>query len=95
MSLTGQAITYLKQRYPEIDFLRNVVLQDDGQGPYIKYWGLGSPKPTEQELNTAAESMVPKIQPPSIEEQLQLLYNDQKNNTKTFSERIDKIGKPA
>lgn len=94
MSLTGEAIKYLKNQFPNASFLKDIILQDDGDGPYIKHWGIGSPKPTEQELNIAAASMVPKVQPPSIAEQLQLLYNDQKNGTKTFSERIDKIGSP-
>ncbi len=94
MSLTGKAIQYLKQQYPQASFIRDIILQDDGdgRGPYIKYWGVGSPKPTEEELNAAAESMSPKIQPPSVEEQLKLLYEDQKNNTKTFSARIDAVG---
>jgi len=96
MSLTGKAINHLQQQYPNASFLKDIILQDDsdGRGPYIKYWGLGTPKPTEDELNQAAESMQPKLQPPSIEEQLKLLYEDQKNNTKTFSKRIDDIGKP-
>lgn len=93
MSLTGRAINYLQQQFPNANFINDIILQDDGDGPYIRYWGIGSPKPTEEELNAAAESMVPKIQPPTIQEQLQLLYNDQKNNTKTFSKRIDDIGK--
>ncbi len=73
MSLTGQAINYLQNQFPKASFLTDIILQDDGQGPYVKYWGVGSPQPTE-------------------EEQLHLLYEDQKNNTKTFSERIDVVG---
>ncbi len=94
MSLTGKAVSYLQQQFPTISFLNDIILQDDGEGPYIKYWGIGSPKPTEQELNEAAESMTIREAYPSIEEQLKLLYNDQKNDTKTFSSAIDKaLGK--
>jgi len=89
MSLTGAAINYLQQQYPDTAFLRDIILQDDGEGPYIKYWGVGGQKPTEEELNIAAESMRPKPVYPTIEEQLLMLYNDQKNGTKTFSEAID------
>jgi hypothetical protein len=94
MSLTGEAIKYLQQTYPNADFLKDIILQDDGEGPYIKYWGIGSPKPTEEEINLASNSMVPKWDKPSIEERFQLLYNDQKNGTTTYSKRIDDIGKP-
>ena len=92
MSLTGKAIAYLKEQFPNVSFLKDIILQDDGNGPYIKYWGIGSSQPTEEEINQAAESMVEKVLPPTAEELFQLLYNDQKNNTKTFSERIDAIG---
>lgn len=93
MSLTGKAINYLKEQFPSASFLKDIILQDDGQGPYIKYWGLGSPKPTEEELNAAAASMVFKPSRPSAEEQLLLIYNDMKNNTKTFIETMDKYVK--
>lgn len=96
MSLTGKAIKYLQQQFPNVSFLDDIILQDngDGSGPHIKYWGIGEPQPTEEELNIAAESMTPKVLPPSVEEQLHLLYNDQKNGTTTFSARIDAIGTP-
>lgn len=91
MSLTGKAINYLQQQFPNADFIKDIVLQDDndGRGPYIKYWGVGTPQPTEEELNAAAESMQPKLPKLTIEEQLELLYQDQKNNTKKFSAAID------
>lgn len=92
MSLTGKAVLYLQKQYPNASFLTDIILMDRGEGPFIFYWGIGSPKPTEEEINAAAESMTPKWEKPSIEEQLQLLYEDQKNGTKTFSARIDAIG---
>jgi len=93
MSLTGQAINYLQQQYPNASFLKDIILQDDGQGPYIKYWGIGQ-KPTEAEINLAALTMIPKLAYPTIEEQLLCLYNDQKNNTKTLVARIEASNKP-
>ena len=33
-----------------VDFLQDVLLQDDGQGPYIKAWNLAIAKPTDQQL---------------------------------------------
>ena len=35
----------------EIDFLNDVLLQDDGQGAYIKEWNLDTPKPTQTQLD--------------------------------------------
>jgi len=34
---------------PNVDF----VLQDDGEGVYIKEWNIASPQPTEAEIETA------------------------------------------
>jgi hypothetical protein len=34
----------------EIDFLTDVLLQDDGNGPYIKEWNLDIAKPTQAQL---------------------------------------------
>jgi hypothetical protein len=35
----------------EIDFRKDVLLQDDGQGAYIKEWNLDIPKPTLAQLD--------------------------------------------
>lgn len=92
VSLTGSAIQYLQKQFPNASFIKDIKLHDVGNGPEIYYWGLSDPQPTEEELNVAAASMQPKVEKPSVEESLQLLYNDQKNNTKTFSARIDAVG---
>lgn len=33
-----------------VDFLNDVLLQDDGQGAYIKEWNLSIAKPTDEQL---------------------------------------------
>ena len=33
-----------------VDFSQDVLLQDDGQGPYIKEWNLAIAKPTDEQL---------------------------------------------
>ena len=41
-----------------VDFLNDVMLQDDGQGAYIKEWNLDIAQPTDEQLDayeTAAE----------------------------------------
>jgi len=35
----------------EVDFLNDVLLQDDGQGAYIKEWNLDITKPTDAQLD--------------------------------------------
>ena len=36
----------------EVDFLNDVLLQDDGDGiVYIKEWNLDTPQPTQEQLN--------------------------------------------
>jgi hypothetical protein len=35
----------------EVDFLKDVMLQDDGKGAYIKEWNLEKAKPTDAQLN--------------------------------------------
>jgi len=34
----------------EVDFMKDILLQDDGQGPYIKEWNLAIAKPTDAQL---------------------------------------------
>ena len=39
------------QGVANVDFLKDVMLQDDGQGAYIKEWNLSIAKPTIEQLN--------------------------------------------
>ena len=40
------------QGVADVDFLKDVLLQDDGQGAYIKEWNLSIAKPTMEQLNS-------------------------------------------
>ena len=40
------------QGVANVDFLTDVILQDDGQGAYIKEWNLSIAKPTIEQLNS-------------------------------------------
>ena len=35
----------------EVDFTSDVLLQNDGQGDYIKEWNLDTPQPTQEQLD--------------------------------------------
>ena len=39
------------QNVANVDFLKDVMLQDDGQGAYIKEWNLAIAKPSDEQLN--------------------------------------------
>ena len=39
----------------EVNFMSDVILQNDGDGDYIKEWNLDTPQPTEAELNSVED----------------------------------------
>ena len=58
--LSSKIIKYLNR---EVNFQKDVLLQDDGDGAYIKEWNISSekPKPTDEQLN-ALESEATKLE---------------------------------
>ena len=83
-----------------VDFLSDVLLQDDGSGPYIKEWNIsGVAKPTDEQLNsydTAADleerqnavRATRKAAYGSIEDQLDMQYKDKLNGTTTWDDHV-------
>jgi hypothetical protein len=57
----------------EIDFLTDVLLQDDGNGAYIKEWNLDIPKPTMAQLD-AFEAQATTYENNEKLKQLEKLY---------------------
>ena len=45
----------------EVDFTKDVLLQDDGQGAYIKEWNVAEVQPTEEQLD-ALESQAETLE---------------------------------
>ena len=88
-----------------VDFTSDVLLQDDsnGAGPYIKEWNVsGLAKPTNEQLasyetagNTAeANAAIDKTRQSQYgtwQEQMEMIYKDQKNGTTTFKDHCDKV----
>lgn len=80
-----------------------IVLQNNGSGDYIKTWTVsGLDKPTDEQLasyETAANTVEANIaidqirqtQYLSWQEQLEMIYKDQKNGTTTFKDHCDKV----
>ena len=81
----------------------NIILQNDGSGDYIKTWSVdGLDKPTDSELasyetagNTAETNSVidstRRSQYGTWQQQMEMLYKDQKNGTTTFKDHCDKV----
>ena len=81
--LSSKIIKYLDR---EVDFQKDVRLQDDGDGAYIKEWNVDEAQPTEEQLN-ALESQADELETanqvisnrkaeyPSIEELVVALYD--------------------
>lgn len=70
----------------EINFLKDVRLQDDGNGAYIKEWNLNIPKPTEAQLN-ALETQANEV------ERLNEIKAKRANEYPDFREYLDGIVK--
>ena len=70
----------------EIDFLKDVILQDDGNGAYIKEWNLNITQPTEAQLN-ALESQANEV------ERINLVKSNRAKEYPDFKEYLDGIVK--
>ena len=80
-----------------------VSLQNDGSGDYIKTWTYdGLEKPTDEQITSyetagnAAETLNGVLTKRAKEylswqEQMEMIYKDQKNSTTTFKDHCDKV----
>ena len=81
----------------------NIRLQNDGDGDYIHTWNVsGLTKPTAEQLasyETAANAAetnagidaTRQTQYLSWQQQMEMIYKDQKNGTTTFKDHCDKV----
>ncbi len=63
-----------------VDFMNDVMLQDDGQGAYIKEWNLDIAQPTDEQLasyETAANTAESNAQVDATRRQAYGSWNDQ------------------
>ena len=89
----------------EIDFLKDVLLQDDsnGQGPYIKTWNVsGVAQPTDEQLNAvdsaadlserqAAARAARRTAYGDLGDQLDMQYHDSVDGTSTWKDHVAKV----
>ena len=99
--LDKKVIAYLGRKP---DFQEEVNLQNDGSGDYISFWSdsLEKSKPTDEQLN-ALESEATKLENNAkidakrrteylpFEDQLEMIYKDQKNGTSIYKDHCDKV----
>ena len=82
----------------EVNFIKDVILRDDGEGAYIEEWNLSISKPTDKELETYEKDgnteeandkvrMTRKLAYGDIGEQLDEIYKD----IDAWKSRIKKI----
>ena len=101
MSILADKIIAYLGRTP--DFTLEIKLQNDGSEDYILEWNATDKvKPTEEQLN-ALESEATKIENNAkidvkrkkeylpFEDQLEMIYKDQKNGTTTYKDHCDKV----
>jgi len=99
-TLTKKIEAYLGRKP---NFSSEVILQNDGQGAYIKEWNVdGVSKPTDEQLN-AFESEATTLENNakidakrqteylSWQQQFEMIYKDQKNGTSTYKDHCDKV----
>jgi len=67
----------------EVDFEKDVLLQDDGQGAYIKEWNLEKAKPTDAQLN-ALETQADEYE--------QNLITSKQNNKASAKKKLQDLG---
>ena len=90
----------------EIDFTKDVRIQDDNikgvSNPYIKEWNLKIDEPTSEQLTsyeTAGNAVETNLdidatrrsQYGTWQQQMEMIYKDQKNGTSTFKDHCDKV----
>lgn len=77
----------LELKFPGIDLLNQVVVQDDGNGPYIRKWdnSLG-PMPTQADLDQWALELAPV-------KQLQDARQNRRNEYPAIGDQLDELFK--
>ena len=86
----------------EVDFQKDVILQDDGNGAYIKEWNLSIAEPTDTQLasyetagneNEALKVILNKraSEYPTWKDQLDMQYKDLLNGTTTWKDAVAKV----
>ena len=79
-NLSSKIIKYVGS---EVDFFNDVLLQDDGQGAYIKEWNLDIAEPTQEQLDAL------ETQANEYEENL---ITNRENNKASAKQKLQDLG---
>ena len=104
-SLKTKIKLYLEANNKTISEFSNIIVQNesDGNGDYIHTWNVsGLNKPTDSQLNSyetagntaetnAGIDATRRSQYGTWQEQMEMIYKDQKNGTTTFKDHCDKV----
>jgi hypothetical protein len=85
-----------------VEFEKDVKLRDEGSGVYIFEWNLDIAQPTDEQLasydsagdtaeTNAGIDATRRSQYLSWQQQMEMIYKDQKNGTTTFKDHCDKV----
>ncbi len=101
--LKTKVFLYCEANGKTVDFGKDVLLQNDGSGAYIKEWNVsGLAKPSDSQIASyetagniaeanAAIDATRRSQYGTWQEQMEMIYKDQKNGTTTFKDHCDKV----
>ena len=102
--LSTKIIEYCKDNsVNNVDFEKDVILLDNGSGAFIHEWNVdGLAEPTDEQIasyETVANSIetndgidaTRRVQYGTWQEQMEMIYKDQKNGTTTFKDHCDKV----
>ena len=90
----------LRLKFKDIEFQKDVIVQDDGKGAYIKEWNLKIPKPTQKDLEDWAKEFDlqhrqnlarQKRQYPSWQVQMDMQYHDSLEGTTNWVDSLKAI----
>lgn len=79
-------VELLLLKYPDIDFLKDVILRDEGEGVYIAEWNLEDPQPSLEELQEWKQD-------PVVVKQYE--YENNKQINKEIYDKLDEIDKKS
>ena len=79
-SLPSKILKYVGS---DIDFSKDVIVFDDGQGAYIKEWNLDTPQPTQEQLD-ALETQANEYE--------QNLITTKENNKASAKQKLQDLG---
>lgn len=78
----------LRHMYPDVEFGEDVLLQDDGKGPYIRRWSRVEREPTLAEIEAAAPAANAALQ---AEEAKRIESTTARDDAKRAIEHLDTI----